>query len=226
MTMAALDFQKRRVGDMRVLTVAALFFAMSAAALGQAGEPRTSQVPASQVEHSQTAAGEVQNDQALADAQPVPDHIIYLLYFRHLANLDQVAAQREAEGKEGRGWRSHEQRAAGLSEEEGNILKQVAYDCIQAVTEADRKIQNVITNFHAQHPRGEYNRVPPPPELPQLEKEKTQIINAHIEQLKSLLGEDAFNKLAAHLNRDFKTSVKRLPVQSPPLRAKIPGGGR
>jgi len=211
---------------MRVLTVAALFLAMSAAALGQAGEPRTSQVPASQVEHSQTAAGEVQNDQALADAQPVPDHVIYLLYFRHLANLDQVAAQREAEGKEGRGWRSHEQRAAGLSEEEGNILKQVAYDCIQAVTEVDKKIQNVIANFHAQHPQGEYLRVPPPPELTQLEEEKMQTINLHIEQLESRLGEDAFKKLTSHVSNNFKASVKQLPIQSPPLRAKMPGGAQ
>lgn len=211
---------------MRALIVAVVLLVVSRAACGQAGEPKTSQDRASQVEHNQTAAGEVQNDQAPADAQPVPDHVIYLIYFRHLANLDQVAAQREAEGKEGGGWRSHEQRAAGLNEDEGKVLKQVAYDCIQAVTEVDKKIQNVIANFHAQRPQGEYLRVPPPQELTQLEEEKTQIINAHIEQLESRLGEDAFKKLTAHVSNNFKPSVKQLPVQSPPPTAKLPGGGR
>lgn len=210
---------------MRVLTVAALFLAMSAAVLGQEGGPKTSQGPASQVEQNQNGAGTAQNDQSPVDAQPAPDHVVYLIYFRHLANLDQVAAQREAEGKDGGGWRSHEQRAASLSEEEGYILKRIAYDCLQSVAEVDKKIQNVAAAFLAQHPLGEYLKSGPPPELTQLEEEKARIINAHIDQLKSALGKDAFGKLVLHIAKSFMPSVKQVPASATP-KSQVPGGGR
>ncbi len=211
---------------MRVLTVAVLFLAMSAAVLGQEGGPKTSQGPASQVEQNQNDVGTAQNDQSPIEAQPAPDHVVYLIYFRHLANLDQVAAQREAEGKDGGGWRSHEQRAASLSEEEGYTLKRIAYDCLQSVAEVDKKIQSVVAAFHTQHPQGEYLKSGVPPELVQLEKEKTEIINAHIDQLKLLLGNRPFDKLARHIAKHFKGSIRQIPLNAPPESSKLPGGGR
>jgi hypothetical protein len=196
---------------MRVLTVAALFLAMSAAASGQAGEPNTSQDRASQVEQNRDSASQSgtspakpsDSSHAANIAPQVPAYVIYRFFFLHLDNLDQVALQEEAKGNNGDGWRTHEQRAARLLDEEGKILKQVAYDCNKAIRELDEKEQSIALAFQSQHPNGESLTLPPPPELLSLQDEKIAVVSSHISDLRVQLGADAFKKLDDYVQSKF-----------------------
>jgi hypothetical protein len=66
-----------------------------------------------------------------------------------LKNLDDAGAKLEAEGKNGDGWRTHEQRESGVSPSEGEILKEAAYACLESVRKVDQEIQQKVAAFLA-----------------------------------------------------------------------------
>ena len=208
---------------MRVLVAATVVLAGLCASISQAGEVDKKGARANDVGAVAIVANQI--DQGGTDAPPIPDTVVYLIYFRHLANVDQVAAAREAEGKDGHGWRTHEQRAAGLTDGEANLLKQIAYDCLQAVAETDGEMENVPASIPDQHPFGGFLRPPRQTVLAQLEDQKTQIITAHINQLKAQLGDDGFNKLATYLAQTFTASLRQQLIRLPSP-TRLSGGGR
>ncbi len=194
---------------MRTLTITAALLWVSTLALGQGPQTQTGEPTTGQ----QTA-------QAQVGSHPELDYVKYRVFFRHLANLDQHATEVEAKGKNGDGWRTHEQRAIGLNADEGTILKQIAYDCNQAVEDQDAKIKAGLDAFRAQYPHGQFAKVEPPQELVQLWQERTQIITSHIEQLKSALGGPSFYKVDRYVQTLYKTAVT-----TPPVPATSPTGG-
>src|ERR1700731_3243915 len=139
---------------MRILVVVTVILAIHTAVLGQADQSKTIVGSSGPMPQAQAGARLTQDEQSPADArqsrtqpapsensqtvvatQQVPPYLIYSFFFLHLDNLDQVALQEEAKGNNGDGWRTHEQRAAQLTDDEGLILKQVAYDCNKAIAE-------------------------------------------------------------------------------------------
>src|SRR5580765_6128817 len=131
---------------------------------------------------------------APADTTPAPIWVTYHFFFLHVENLDRVAAEEEAKGKEGYKWRTHDQRAAGLSEEEGKILRQKTHDCNREVNDVDAKFQAGVRDFHGQVPNEQVRDVAPLPELDQLLQQRIQIINSYVDRLRSMLGEESFQK--------------------------------
>jgi len=168
-------------------------------------------------------AGPVQgpSPQPAAEAgnhQPIPDHVLYRFFFAHLESLDRIAAQQEAAGKDGEGWRSHEQRAAGLSAEEGAVVKRVAAECNRAVRGQQAKLRAAIAAAKSQAGSGERN---PPPEVHALAKAEEEIVEQHIGQLRSQLGEAGFQKLDGYLKTSVKVHIKT--QASPTARAQRGG---
>jgi len=190
---------------MRTLRVAALLLCIHTVVFVHAGLAQSTAVSDGTLP-SQRAA------HAQGSAQVVPDYVTYRFFFTHLANLGQLADTLEKAGKDGSKWRTHDQHAAGLSDAEGQILTQVAQDCNQSLKTEDTKIQASITAFHNQFPNGQFVHVSAPPELSQFENEKIQAINTHIEQLKSQLGQDSFNKLDTYVKSTFKPAIVTLPA--------------
>lgn len=137
----------------------------------------------------------------------------YLFFFWHLDHLDRTADEQAKLGNESAAaaWRSHEQVVAGLEEPEGDALKQVAYDCLQALAEKDAEIQEAAADFRTQHPNGEYLTAPLPAELHELWQERVQIIDQRIERLRSLLGEERFQTLDKYVRTNF------VPVEQKPV---------
>jgi hypothetical protein len=144
--------------------------------------------------------------------QQIPDPIVYRFFFAHLENLDKVAAQQEARGKDGNAWRSHEQRAAGLSAAEGAVLKQVATDCNLAVKQQRARMRAAFA-AQMQAAQGKSLRGPSP-ELRQLAQEGDEMVGQRIERLRAELGEAAFRKLDDYLQRSFKPKIKAQPVST------------
>lgn len=79
------------------------------------------------------AQNDQQANQSSQMTEGVPKWLSYESYFEHIAGLDKAAAQLEAQGKDGKPWRTFEQHQTGLTDEEGATLKKIAYDCNQAV---------------------------------------------------------------------------------------------
>jgi hypothetical protein len=153
-----------------------------------------------------------QSQQSQAIESPVPVELKYKYFFLHLAALDQVADKLELAGKDGNTLRGFEARAAGLKPAEEADMKRVALDCNQALEELNGKINDVIVAFQAQHPGKELFHATPPPELAQLQAAKTQIVRAHIDELKTKLGAETFQKLDNYVMQRMKSAVRVVPA--------------
>jgi hypothetical protein len=146
-------------------------------------------------------------------AAEVPNWVRYRFFFLHLASLDKLAADQEAKGKDGKAWRTHAQRAAGLSEEEGKIMKQIAFECNQAASDVTAQADALMATYRTQVAAAP-TAVPPAEQRRQLAEQKIQIINAHIDRLRSMLGDTAFQKLDTYLKETFKAEVRTSPATS------------
>jgi hypothetical protein len=175
-----------------------------------ADELATEVPPIQRVQSGATVVDDTQTDSAWT---------MYGLFFEHLASLDEVADEQAAAGNAdaATGWRTHEQHAAGLSDEEGKILKQAAYDCNQAVKNQDAKIQAAISAFHDQYPNGQFLSIPLPPELIQLDQDRIAIINSQIDQLRLGLGDESFQKLDSYIQANFQAPVQVTPNPPGPM---------
>jgi hypothetical protein len=143
------------------------------------------------------------------DADPDLELATYRFFFGHLATLDRVATRLEAAGKDGLPFRTHDQRAAGLSREDGVLLKHVAYDCLRQLAEQDAKVRAAIAAFRAQNAAPDLRTIEAHPEFAELDRETALIISSHIDALRSQLGSKAFGKVDAYVHASFH------PVEQP-----------
>lgn len=207
---------------MRMIRTAAiaLFVGMSLLALSQAGWSQTAQaIPGSQPSlpgHLIKGLDDAPpkppgaSGQSSAVEQQIPVEVQYRFFFLHLANLDHVADKLEKEGKDGSALRGYEARAAGLSTSEESLTKQVAFDCNHAIEDLDARVKVAFTAlaaFRKQHGSAEWLQAAPSPELHQLQLERTQIIRAHMDQLKAMLGDESFQKLDGYVHQRMKSAA-------------------
>jgi hypothetical protein len=203
---------------MQLLKMTAVTLLSSALVIAQTGRmPSGESSVQPQPAQPQLAAGSSQLTAGQSANGVIPQYVLYRFFFHHLAALDQLAAQRDQVGR-GNAWRTHEQRTIGLTDAEAQSMKQVALDCTQAVVELDTKLKAAITDMRAQYPSAQTLPVEARASLRQLQDQRAQIINAHVEQLRSLLGDASFHKMDAYVHTRFQ--VTRTPVPAP---AKTPG---
>ncbi|MGO9774953.1 MAG: hypothetical protein ACLQGT_04715 [Terracidiphilus sp.] len=70
------------------------------------------------------------------------DRTIYNFFFHKVANMDRLADKIDLEGKENADYyRTLDQKGAGLTDGEGEILRQVSDECIQLLDEQDAMIK-------------------------------------------------------------------------------------
>lgn len=129
----------------------------------------------------------------------VPDYILYKAFFAHVEHLDDFAAKLESEGKDGHGFRTHDQRLAGLSEAEGLMLKQVAYAANIDGRNASVKIQAAMKQAHALRVQAELAGTAPTSNLKQAFDERNASISSHLAELRAMLGEASFQKLDTYV---------------------------
>src|SRR5260370_24296938 len=108
----------------------------------------------------------------------------------HVGHVEQAADEQEKKHKESEAaaWRTHEQHAVDLSDDEAKTLKEVALDCNRALKDQHQKMDAFRNNYHSQHPA----YVHPPPENTPLSHETIQIISNHINQLKQRRSDSSF----------------------------------
>jgi hypothetical protein len=180
---------------------------------GQPAPRKTSNGP-SPVQQRATPANapaSVQNS-PLAAATPqsqtaIPQSVLFEFLFDNISALNQAADSDDKAGNhQGAAlWRTHDQRGAGLNDAEGQILQEIALDCLRQLKEKDAKIQALAERDRAQSPPGTI--IPASPEMIQTFEDRKKAVNDHIEMLRESLGDASFNKLDTYVHSSFHAEV-------------------
>ncbi len=137
----------------------------------------------------------------------IPQSALFELFFNNMSVLNQVADKDDKAGDHisAAAWRTHDQRAAGLNDAEGQILREITLDCLRALKEQDAKFQAAAEKFRAQLKPGAPIQIPP--ELVQMDEDRKKIMSDHIERLREALGDASFNKLDTYVHSSFHAEV-------------------
>jgi hypothetical protein len=133
------------------------------------------------------------------------NHLVgYIFFFNNMEALDAVADQDEKRGDlaGAAAWRTHDQRALGLNDAEGQIMKEIRVDYTEARKKFEKKSLQVIRNFRLAT-KGDMC-APSPPEFAELDRENLEIIQAHVTQLRVALGPVSFQKLDDFVSHVFE----------------------
>jgi hypothetical protein len=127
-----------------------------------------------------------------------PEHLRYYVLFRHLALLNQKAAEVERTGEDGSKYRHHYKNFAVLSNHQESQLKQIADDCLREVSTLDARAKQLVVESRAKMPTGGLEagaRWPTPSaELKQIDAERDQAMKRAYTQLRESFGEAEFNR--------------------------------
>lgn len=137
----------------------------------------------------------------------IPQSALFELFFNNMSVLNEVADKDDKAGDHitAAAWRTHDQRAAGLNDAEGQILREITLDCVRILKENDAKIRALADRDRAQTTPGTI--IPASPEMIQTFEERKKIISDHIESLREALGEGSFNKLDTYIHSSFHAEV-------------------
>jgi hypothetical protein len=144
----------------------------------------------------------------------------YYAIFHHVAALKQKADAAQQQGKDRSNLRQLVRQRASLTESEGESLEQIALQCDSDVAAQDAKAKLIIDQFHAQYPPGEINPSFPPPVPPVLDsmwEERSKIILAARDRLRSALGEEHFANFDTYIKSTITAPGK------PPVFPAMPG---
>jgi hypothetical protein len=142
----------------------------------------------------------------------IPDHVVYWELFHRVAAYAHKADAAQRQGKDRSNLKQLVRRRAGLDEEHGQMLEQIALQCEHAVLATDAKARAIIDRFHVEHPYRLVNKNSPPPsppsELRTLSRQRVDAILLGRDRLHSALGDEAFAKFdrdqQAHAQRTTK----------------------
>jgi hypothetical protein len=168
--------------------------------------------------------GVAQPDVARREA-PVPDHVIYGLFLRHVSMLKKQAIENERRGKDGSGLRSTYKRKADLSDYEADRLEQIATECEQEVTQQDARAKVIIDAFRARYPNGIVppgeTLPPPPPELQAMQIERDQIVLRARDRLRAAFGEQEFTRFEQFIRSEVAPEIQRTRPRQMPFTKRI-----
>jgi hypothetical protein len=150
----------------------------------------------------------------------IPEHVVYKHLFHHIAALKRKAEEAESEGKDATQFRTHFKRQAVLSDEQDQIINDIAADCDRQIKEQDEKAKVLIRAYKAQYPGGQVPHgelpKPPPAELRALSEERDAIVLRSRDRLKAALGDSEFERFNGFVKERIAPNVYQIkPQQSP-----------
>jgi hypothetical protein len=162
-----------------------------------------------------------------AAASDIPDHVVYWELFHRVAMFAKKADAAQKQGLDRSNLRQLIRKQAGLDEEQGQLLEQIALQCEKDVTAQDAKAKVIIDKFHAQFPNRLVSKSSPPPqppsELKSLWDQRTNAILLARERLHSALGDTAFAKF----DQDQKArALQKIKPLTPTDVGNVPGHRR
>jgi hypothetical protein len=179
---------RKKTALLRGMTCLILFFLSSVVA----GQSPTTLDPSTRAVQTPTSGD-----------RPSVSHL-YWHFMRMQKYLDDTAASREKEGKDGRAVREHLQKKLGFSSTQFTHVREVAKKLDEETTAIDSKAKQLIATDRLHHPAGEKYEEP---QLKVLAKEREDSINRAISELDNRLGDEDSKKLRNFLENEFFRSV-------------------
>jgi hypothetical protein len=168
---------------------------------------------------------------AALNARPAPAYVLYYSLFATVAGLNQGADRRETEGKDGNEMRLRIPKAAGLTDAEGVVLNEVVEDCMRQLKAVDAERKAIMDARQGQS-QGSSTALPgnrlTMEEFSRFASEQREIVEEHIGELKSQLGDAGFAKLDAYVRALYKPVVaqpKPGAQRFPPVASPQSGSG-
>jgi len=147
-------------------------------------------------------------------AENVPEHVVYGQIFRHLKELHKKADDEERQGRDGAHLRKLYKEMAKLSERQATLLDAVALEANGEVEKLNRRAMKLIGELRAKHPEGKLTpgeQPPAPPaELAELSAKRRDRINEARERLRSVFGEEEFERFNEFVRQRVKPGIRRL----------------
>jgi hypothetical protein len=210
-------------GSMKISTIRASLVALASLSLFLAAPHCHAQVTASKLSPN-APSGDVDRSKgpcAQIANRPIPDRVLYAFFFTEVVVRVQTAAEVKAKGKDDSYYLTVYSREAGLTDEEGVELNQIALDWQQQGDAIQSRRKAAIAAHRAESPTPPKNPLTMA-EFGQFAKEDVDNVESHIEELKSLLGDASFAKLDAYVKVRYHPTAK-LPDQcSTPDQQKAP----
>lgn len=168
----------------------------------------------------ETATQQGTDAQAASHVKPIPLPLLYSLFLGYQNHLDRVASAREKQGKDGTWLSDHFQRKLGFTDEQFALVRSTGLRLDSELQKEDAKAAAIIKTTRAAFPHATMSQpqtLPPvPPELIELQKERDQIIEKEVANLKKQLGPAASAELDSFLRQEFSRTVTMRTVRLPP----------
>lgn len=149
--------------------------------------------------------------QERARPSEIPDDVVYGDLFLRVTRFVHQAERAETAGKPRPNLKQLVRKQAGLTEEEGQLLEQIALQCERDVSAYDVRARGIIEQFRATHPyRMSTKRTSveaPPSELQTLWSKRTSAILLGRERLRSALGEVSFSRIDSYQRERARRSI-------------------
>lgn len=129
------------------------------------------------------------------DLQLPPDHVTYEFLFRHIANLESLADQKNQDGKDSSAIRNSVRNDFGLADPQAEYLKSVASDCLQQAEQLDQQARQIIDQTRALYSNGQVSGKPAekcPGSLYALQAERNNVFLAGRLRLQQQFGDAGF----------------------------------
>jgi hypothetical protein len=151
--------------------------------------------------------------------QPLPETAMYSRYLHTIAMMDKFAANGGDDGQAAADARAEEQTACGLSDKEEEILQQVAEDLQKELSE--HRPGTMPSGTIGGMDRSARAAVDRPAE-PGFRGGRSRVIDAHIEQLRSGLGQAGFEKVENRIRviYEFDGPPRVVPLDVPESQSK------
>jgi hypothetical protein len=124
-----------------------------------------------------------------------PDHVTYEFLFRHVANLESLADQRDRAGKDSTAIRNKVRNDFSLGNVQAESLKSVAFECLKQAQQLDEQAHQIIAQTRTLYPKGRLSGQPAPkcpPALYVLQAERNNVFLAARLTLQQQFGDTAF----------------------------------
>jgi hypothetical protein len=152
------------------------------------------------------------------------DSVLFRFFFLHVTSVDSIADNLKASGKSDSAARSKFARDAKLTEVEAALLKDVARRCNSGLEAHTRnELAPAVQNLRAQNPTALRAADLPPAaaeQLKDLDRQHENIVMDHVQELKSALGPERFQKLYEYVRGTEAPRIKQAPIPLPQARQK------
>ena len=150
----------------------------------------------------------------------IPTSVLYDQMFRIIISFRRRATIQKLKGERITLMKTYFKEEANLTDQENEILEQVATDFIVAAQPIDDRAGELIAQGRSAFPdnivpNGQI--VPPPPkELGVLQADRNELAMKHRDKLSELLGSDSFSKLDNFVQGNFASKFQTVPLSAGP----------